>query len=127
MSLDVLIVDDSPVMRKMISRALGMSGLALGSVHQAGDGAAALAVLCTQPVKLVFADINMPVMDGYELIASMRSSAMLRAVPVVVISTERSEASLEKLERMGVQGYLPKPFTPEALRDVAMLALGGVS
>ncbi len=77
MGLDMLVVDDSPVTRKMVRRALGLCGLEVAQVYEAGDGAEALEALSQHRVDLVLADINMPVMNGIELVERMSKDADL--------------------------------------------------
>lgn len=118
MPLNVLVVDDSPVTRKMVRRAITAAGLALGEIHEAGDGEQALALLAHHPVDLVLADINMPGMTGVELVDQMSRLPELSAIPVVMIASPTSEERLEQLIRQGARGYLTKPFRPEELRHL---------
>jgi two-component system chemotaxis response regulator CheY len=118
MSLNVLVVDDSPVMRKVVRRSLGMCGLPVGEIHEAGNGLEALAVLARCWVDLVVADINMPEMNGVEMVEKMAEDQLIARIPVVMVTSERSEARIERLRQLGVRGYLTKPFRPEALRDL---------
>ena len=124
MALDLLAVDDSPVTRKMVRRALGLCGLDVGEVHEAGDGVEALARLATHRVDLVLADINMPVMNGMELVRRMSADPALAAIPVVVVATPISEQKVEQLLDSGARAYLAKPFRPEALRDLVLQIVG---
>lgn len=118
MPLNVLVVDDSPVTRKMVRRAVLAAGLALGEVHEAGDGEQALALLAHHPVDLVLADINMPAMTGTELVEQMAALPTLAHVPVVMIASPTTQDRLEHLIRRGAKGYLTKPFRPEELRHL---------
>ena len=123
MSLNILVVDDSSVMRKMIVRTLEMSGLPLGEVHQAPDGATALALLDAHWIDLALVDIHMPVMDGEEMIARVRATPDIADLPIVVVSSESSQARIERL-RPRVAGFVHKPFTPEGLRQTVNRVLG---
>lgn len=118
MSYNVLVVDDSPLARKMIVRSLKLAEVDVGTVHEASNGEEALELLAHNWVDIVFADINMPKMNGIALIEKMASDKMLEKVPVVIVSTERSEARIEHLRNLGTRAYLAKPFRPEAVRDV---------
>lgn len=118
MSLNVLIVDDSPVMRKMVRRSLGMCGLPIGEIHEAGNGREALALLARQWVDVVIADINMPEMGGVEMVEHMAKDGLLARLPVVMVSSDRSEERVEHLKALGVRAYLSKPFKPEMFREV---------
>lgn len=117
MSLDVILVDDSSAMRKMIRRVLDVSGFELGRCHEASNGKDALDVLSREHVHVVLTDINMPIMDGETFVRELRGHANLAHLPVIVISTDSTSVRRERLEQLGAQGYLAKPFTPEKLRD----------
>jgi two-component system, chemotaxis family, chemotaxis protein CheY len=123
MAMNVLLVDDSAVMRAMLLRTLHMSGLALGDVHQAGNGQEGLELLRSQPVDLVLLDISMPVMRGDEMLEAMRTDPALTGVPVVVVSSERSEERVRRMEALRAV-FVHKPFTPEQLRAVVLNATG---
>lgn len=124
MALNVLIVDDSRVMREVVGRVLRLAGINLGTRFDAGDGKEALQVLNQQWVDLVFADINMPVMNGEELVREMRKSEQLRGLPVIIVSTDGTVGRMERMRELGVAGYLQKPFPPEKLRAEVERVLG---
>ncbi len=123
MAFNVLIVDDSAVMRAMIARVVRLSGLPIAAIHEAGDGAAGLAAAREHWVDLVLLDVNMPVMDGEEMLRRLRAAPETADVPVVVVSTEGSEARRHALEALGAL-FIRKPFKPEGLRDVIVRAAG---
>jgi two-component system chemotaxis response regulator CheY len=125
MPLNVLIVDDSSVMRAMIIKTIRMSGLDLGDVYQAGNGQEGLDAARENWVDLVVADINMPVMNGEEMIDRMKADPELSALPLIVISTEGSATRIQRLEKKGVT-FIHKPFTPEIIRD-AIQDLTGIA
>ena len=118
MAYNVLIVDDSAIVRAVVRMTLGLTGVALGEILEAGNGREALEKLTACWVDIVFADINMPVMTGIEMVDEMIRRDILKSSPVVIISTERSETRMSELRAKGVSAYLNKPFTPECLRDV---------
>ena len=124
MPLNVLIVDDSSVMRAMIIKTIRMSGLDLGDVYQAGNGQEGLEAARSNWIDLVVADINMPVMNGEEMIDQMKADPELANLPMIVISTEGSATRVERLESKGVT-FIHKPFTPEIIRD-SIQALTGI-
>ena len=124
MAYNILIVDDSATMRSIIKRTLGMAALDVGEYFEAGNGQEALQVLEREWIDVVLADINMPVMNGIELTQRMQASEALRGIPVVVVSTEASTTRIDELKAKGVKGYVHKPFTPEAIRDVITQVLG---
>ena len=123
MALNVLVVDDSAVMRSMIIKTLRLAGLTSGEVYQAANGAEGLAVLREQWVDLRIVDINMPVMDGEEMISRIHDEPDLKPLPIIVVSTEGSETRINRLIQSGVC-FVHKPFSPEALRDVLQELLG---
>jgi len=97
-----------------------MIDLETEQVLEAADGAEALEILEKSPVDLVLTDLNMPTMDGFEMIYHMRGNEATKSIPIVIVSTESSATRVEKLLVDGVKDYLHKPFTPEKLRDVIM-------
>jgi two-component system chemotaxis response regulator CheY len=90
--LKILIVDDSAVLRKIIERALRQAGLDLGEVREAGNGAEALVEVQKGSLDIILSDINMPVMDGLEFLKTLPTIAAAKGVPVIMITTEGSEA-----------------------------------
>lgn len=123
MAFNVLIVDDSAVMRAMIARVVRLSGLPLGTLHEAGDGAAGLDAVREHWIDLVLLDINMPVMDGEAMLRHLRADPETAALPVIVVSTEGSEARRAALEALGVS-FIRKPFKPEELRALVLQTTG---
>jgi two-component system, chemotaxis family, chemotaxis protein CheY len=118
MAYNVLIVDDSQTMRKVILKALTISGFDLGDYFEAGNGSEALTALNSQWIDLILTDLNMPVMNGLELIQKIKENPAYHGIPVVLITTEGSEKRLQELFDLGVKEYIQKPFHPETLRDV---------
>jgi two-component system chemotaxis response regulator CheY len=118
MALNILIVDDSQIVRSVIAKSLDLANVPVRALHQAGNGAEALKILVSCPVDLVFADINMPVMGGVELVERMSRDDHLWSIPVVIVSTEGSSTRVEELKSKGVRAYLRKPFKPESIRAV---------
>jgi two-component system, chemotaxis family, chemotaxis protein CheY len=124
MSLNVLIIDDSAVMRSIMRRALTMSGVPVDQVREAANGLEGLHVLDGFNADLAFVDINMPVMNGEEFIDRVRQQPEQDGLALVAVSTESSEPRIESLDARGVH-FLHKPFSPERLRD-AVLQITGV-
>lgn len=118
MSVNILVVDDSVTIRSMIIKALRLSVPDLDHVGEAENGISALARLVERNYHAVLTDINMPRMNGVQLIEKMKSTPRLADIPVVVISTDGSQDRLQDLEAKGIRGYLRKPFRPEQLREV---------
>jgi two-component system chemotaxis response regulator CheY len=124
MGYAVLIVDDSPVMRKFIRRVIDASGFAVERYVEAGDGLEALAALARERVDTVLTDINMPRMNGEQLLRSLEGDERLRSIPVVVVSTDSTDLRIVRMRELGAKGYVAKPFLPETLRDELERVLG---
>jgi two-component system chemotaxis response regulator CheY len=127
MPITALIVDDSSVMRKIVERSLRQAGLDLCKVFEAGNGAEALSVLQGDKVDLILCDINMPVMDGLEFVKQLAGVENAKGTPVVMITTEGSEAHVVQALSAGARGYIRKPFTPEQVKEQVIPVLGGKS
>jgi two-component system chemotaxis response regulator CheY len=124
MAYNILIVDDSLTSRTFIRRALEMTGLPLSQIHQATNGQEALDLLQREWVDLVLSDINMPDMNGDEMVRRMRASDLFKSIPVVIVSTDCSERRMAEMTAAGVQAYLTKPVTPEDLKGAVERLLG---
>jgi two-component system chemotaxis response regulator CheY len=117
MPVDVLIVDDSAAIRKILQRMLRQAGLDLGVILEAGDGIEALEKLSSHSVGLILSDINMPNMDGIQLLSILKSSAKFKHVPVIMITTEGGEAKVMEAVQLGASGYVRKPFTADQIKE----------
>ena len=115
--MDVLIVDDSAAIRKILMRVLAQTDLSIGDVFEAGDGVEALKMLEAKKVGLVLSDINMPNMDGIQFLTSVRSRPEWSSIPVIMITTEGSQAKVLEAVQLGAQGYVRKPFTAEQIKE----------
>ena len=124
MAHSVLIVDDSPVMRSFIRRTLSLSGFEIGECVEAGNGEEALAQLGAHRIDIILTDINMPGMNGEELLRRLCADGILRTIPAVVISTDATNERIVRMIELGAQGYMSKPFTPESLREELERVLG---
>jgi len=117
MALDVLIVDDSAAIRKILQRVLRQADIQLGQVHEAADGVEALEKLKTVRVGLMLVDINMPNMDGLQLLTQLKASPELKDVPVVMVTTEGSHSKVMEAVQLGAAGYVRKPFTADQIHE----------
>jgi len=123
MALNVLVVDDSSVMRAMIIRCLRLSGLPVSEYYQAGNGKEGLAILEKQWIDVALVDLNMPVMSGEEMIHAIRQNPENANLSIVVISTEGSATRIGRLRTQGVE-FVHKPFSPETLREIVVGVTG---
>ncbi|MBI5083826.1 MAG: response regulator [Acidobacteria bacterium] len=117
MKLDVMIVDDSAAIRKILQRVLIQADVPLGKVVEAGDGAEALEKLKNSPVGLILSDINMPNMDGLQLLAALKGQESTRSIPIIMVTTEGSSNKVMEAVALGAAGYVRKPFTAEQIKE----------
>lgn len=110
---DILVVDDSRVMREMIIACLrAQGGLAF---QQAGSGLEAIEQLSLKRFDLVVLDLNMPDIGGFEVLEFIRSQDKLKALPICVVTTRGDEGSRTKALQLGANRFMTKPFTPDAI------------
>ncbi len=126
MAFNVLIVDDSNSMRAIIKKIIRISGFNVGNCWEAADGKEAMKVLENEWVDLVLTGINMPNMDGMELITAMKKDQLLRSIPVVMVTTEGSEKRVQDSMKLGARGYIKKPFLPEDIKNTLIKIMGKV-
>jgi len=117
MPLDVLIVDDSAAIRKILQRVLRQAEVPVGQVFEAGDGLEALEMLKSQTVGLILSDINMPNMDGLQFLSHLRANHAWKTVPVVMITTEGGQTKVMEAVQLGASGYVRKPFTADQIKE----------
>ncbi len=113
----VLIVEDSPTMQSLLVSSLEELEIPL-KITQAASGFEALRHLPTASFDLILTDINMPDINGLELVSFIKSNAAYRAIPLIIISTQRSERDRAKGLELGADAYLFKPFEPDDLRQI---------
>ena len=126
MSLNVLAVDDSSTVRAIIAKALRLSGVDVARFSEASRGDQALQMLREEGFDLVFCDLNMPGMSGYDLIETLQRDGLLGSLAVIVVSSIGTPAAIEELKSKGVRAYLRKPLRPEQLRQVVNTVMGGL-
>jgi two-component system chemotaxis response regulator CheY len=114
--LNILIVDDSSVMRKMLIKMLKLSGLPMGEIREAANGQEGLQILETGNVDLILADIHMPVMDGVEMFERLRQDPDNATLPFIFVSSDSSSTRVKTLLEKGAS-FVHKPLSPETLLD----------
>ncbi|MDX9962607.1 response regulator [Desulfobacter postgatei] len=124
MSYSILIVDDSMPMRTVLKRSLAASGYGGSRILEASNGKEALTVLKGEWVDLIMTDYNMPEMNGLSFLKTVKTEALFKEIPVIVISTEGNDSKIKEFMDTGAAGYITKPFTPEALRDLIVSIIG---
>ncbi len=117
MASTILSVDDSPTIRKLVHKALDPEGY---EVLDAENGRAALD-MASAAIDLYVVDVNMPEMDGFEFVAAIKERADLKSTPVVFLTTESSAEKKDRGRALGVNGWIVKPFEPEALVKVVRM------
>jgi two-component system chemotaxis response regulator CheY len=125
MGYNILLVDDSNVVKAVLMKILAGSFLPINQVFDAANGVEALKILGANTMDLVITDINMPLMDGFELVERMRLDMMLKNIPVIIISTEGSLTRISNLQEMGIKGYVRKPFVAEEILSILTEVLRG--
>ena len=120
MSKTILTVDDSASVRQMIKFTLNKAGF---EVIEATDGADALTKM-TVPIHLVISDVNMPNIDGIELVRRIRGTAGYKYVPILILTTESHALKKQEAKAAGATGWIVKPFKQEQLLSVVQKVLG---
>ena len=113
MNSTILVVDDSPTVRKFVSLSLSMQGF---KVVTACDGMDAMEKLPSEKIDLIITDLNMPNMDGYEFIRTLRESSEYRELPVIILSSLSDQTSKSLGLEAGAHSYLVKPFSIEKVQ-----------
>lgn len=121
MSKTILIVDDSPSIRQMVGFTLRTAGY---QVTDAPDGQAGLEQAKQKSFNLVLTDINMPIMDGFDLTKNLRGLSAYASVPILVLTTEASDEMKQRGKQSGATGWLVKPFDPQKLLDLVRRLVG---
>lgn len=114
-------VDDSASIRQMVSFTLKQAGY---DVVEAVDGVDALDKLRKNPVNMLVTDLNMPNMDGIELIRQVRKEPKYKFVPIIMLTTESQSSKKQEGKAAGATGWIVKPFNPEQLLAVVKKVLG---
>lgn len=117
MAKTLMIVDDSATMRKIIMRTVRMSGLDFESTEEAGNGVEALEKLDSAPVDIMLCDVNMPEMNGPDLVKKVRELSSCENTKIIMVSTESSKELIDSVMADGANGFITKPFTPEKFQE----------
>ena len=117
----IMTVDDSASVRQMVRFTLEEAGY---KVIEAVDGKDAITKLSGTPVQLVITDLNMPNMDGIELIKGVRQKSDHRFVPIIMLTTESQDSKKQEGKQAGATGWIVKPFKPDQLKAVVKKVIG---
>jgi len=117
----VLVVEDSAVMRSLIASTLEeIDGF---EVIEVPNGFEALKMLPSQSFDLILTDINMPEINGLEIVSFVKKHPQYRSIPTIIVSTEQSEEDIKKGLALGANAYVTKPFDPEKLKETVLKAI----
>ena len=123
MKYNVLIVDDSVVARSILGKTVSMVA-PKANLYFAHNGKEAIDIVKNNWIDIIFADINMPVMNGIEMIEQLEKDGYSDTIPIIIVSTEGSTTRLDELKKKGIKGYIRKPFTPEKICEIFNEVLG---
>jgi len=121
----ILVVEDSPTMRALLTASLEEISGQL-KVTEAENGFEALRELPRESFDLIITDINMPDINGLELVSFVKNNPAYQSIPLIIVSTEGSSRDLDRGVSLGADAYIVKPFDPEDLREVVCSLLSGV-
>lgn len=124
MSFNVLIVDDSNSIRAVIKKIVGLSGFQMDKCIEAGNGRQAMELLADNWVDVIISDINMPEVNGLELLDLLSQNETLKEIPVIMITTEGSDQRMKEAFSRGAKGFVKKPFLPEEIKKVLYEVIG---
>lgn len=124
MSFNVLIVDDSGAMRAVIKKIITISGFKMSGCFEAANGRDALDQLKKNWVDVIISDVNMPEMNGLELLQALSRDPLYQNIPAIIVSTEGSSERMKEAFDRGAKGFIKKPFLPEDIRSVLHDVIG---
>ena len=124
MSFNVLIVDDSNSIRAVIKKIVTISGFKMDKCLEAGNGREAMELLADNWVDVIISDINMPEVNGLELLELLAKNDTLKEIPVIMITTEGSDQRMKEAFSRGAKGFIKKPFLPEEIKKVLYEVIG---
>jgi len=122
MAYSILLTDDSRLIRKSLRMAFDMTGFPIKKIYEADSGRGSIDVLSSNWVDIVFLDLNMPEVSGFEVLEYMASREELSDIPVIVVTTPINNQKIE-LGKKNVLAVIDKPFTPEIIRDTLNLLM----
>jgi len=124
MSFNVLIVDDSNSIRAVVKKIVTLSGFQMDKCLEAENGRQAMELLAENWVDVIISDINMPEVNGLELLDQLARNETLKEIPVIMITTEGSDQRMKEAFARGAKGFIKKPFLPEEIKKVLYEVIG---
>ena len=123
MAYSILLVDDSSVAIRIMKKIIKLSGLPMGNIFTAQNGKTAIDILSKNKIDIILTDLNMPVMDGFTFIETVKNIPELSNIPIVIVSTEGRDEYIIKGIKLGASNYIRKPFKPEQIKDIIQKTL----
>lgn len=120
MAYNILVVDDSPIMRQVIKKTVRVSGADIGEIYEANHGQEGLEQARSNWIDLILTDINMPVMNGVEFIRNLKADDELKTIPVMVISTEGRDEVVQEAMELGAIDYIKNPLDQKKLAKTSL-------
>jgi len=108
----VLVAEDEAALSKVLKMRLELEGF---EVRTAADGAEAMTMIKEKPPDIVLCDLMMPVMDGYQVVEAIKSEPKLRTIPVLVLTALKQDREIDRVTKLGADGFVTKPFDSKAL------------
>jgi two-component system chemotaxis response regulator CheY len=123
--LKIMVVDDTSVSRMLLSD--GLASIGVKNVVLAADGEQALKGMMASPCHMVISDFNMPKLDGLQLLRALREYAPTRQVAFILVTGRGDKALIDQGKKLGLNNFLPKPFTPQSLKIAIEAVVGKLS
>ena len=124
MPYNILVVDDSSTMRKVLKKTIGMCGIGEVTFYEAENGQMALEVIKKEWIDLIFTDINMPIMNGIELVKTLRTDEVVKNTPIIVVTSDTGAENTNEVKANNIRDIIYKPFRPEIVRSLLLNLLG---
>lgn len=124
MPYNILVVDDSACMRKVLKKSIAMCGIGEVSFYEAGNGEEGLEVIKKEWIDIIFTDIHMPVMNGLELVKSLRADDALKHTPIIVVTSDTNAENSAEVKAYDIKDIIYKPFRAEDIRRLLTELLG---
>ena len=124
MPYNILVVDDSSSMRKVLRKTIMMCGIGEVNFSEACNGKEALDVIRDEWIDVIFTDLNMPIMTGFELVQALRKDEAVNHTPIIVVTSDTNAENSEEMVKGNIKHIIYKPFRPEEVRTLLLNLLG---
>ena len=124
MSYNILVIDDSACMRKVLKKSIVMCGIGDISFYEAGNGLEGLEVIKKEWIDIIFTDIHMPIMNGLELVKALRADEAIKHTPIIVVTSDTNAENSAEVKAYDIKDIIYKPFRAEDIRRLLTELLG---